>query len=169
MTARTLVRPRYSGENAWRRPILAHAEETSYGLGLAHERRLEWQLYDEFAVEDLLRIRKGLACEFCLQTFPAAPNLTNLAAFKPILSEWEPTLSPAQVQNLVVLETCPTCRKPVRPEIVDHSLQRKQGITPVEDAAPEYFQARDDRRAERQQRGAWIKGRKANKGWKGST
>jgi hypothetical protein len=152
---------------SWRRPILGHPEETTQGLGFAQERRVNWILSGPHAEEDLLRIRLGTACEWCLQTFPAVPNLANIAAWRDVLSEWEPHTPREEIRRRVVFECCPTCAKPIRPEQVDHSLiEGEQGVTPIETAAASFYEERDARYKREDRHSAWIRGRKKNKGWK---
>jgi hypothetical protein len=103
----------------WERPILAHAEETAGQFSRPGERALLWQLHDRFKHEDMQRIREGMACACCLQTFPAPPSLANLQAWKPIMDRWQPLKRPQDVLLDLARERCPTCNSDVRPEIVE--------------------------------------------------
>jgi hypothetical protein len=103
----------------WERPILAHAEETAGQFSRPGERALLWQLHDRFKHEDMQRIREGMACACCLQTFPAPPSLANLQAWKPIMDRWQPLKRRQDILLDLARQRCPTCNSDVRPEIVE--------------------------------------------------
>jgi hypothetical protein len=104
---------------AWRRPIQAHAEETyDYTWG-EPQRSIMWYLHGSHQEEDAERLAKGLACGVCLSVFPARPSIENAAVWRSVAHEWEPMRTREEVMKFVAQGKCPTCASEVRDEMHD--------------------------------------------------
>jgi hypothetical protein len=116
-------------QQAWRRPIQAHAEETyDYTWGKP-ERSIMWYLHGPHQEEDAERLAKGMACGVCLSVFPVRPALENTRAWRPYAKEWvTPVRDEADVMSLVAQGKCPTCASEVRDEM--HDLMHR-GVDPL--------------------------------------
>ena len=111
----------------WRRPVSAHAEEST---GFTHgefQRAITWYIDGEHQFEDAERMRKGLVCTECLSTFPAAPDKRNLSTWKKYADEWSGLRSREDVLQLVATNRCPTCSAQVASEMFALSYK---GIDP---------------------------------------
>jgi hypothetical protein len=112
---------------AWRRPILAHAEETYDLVAGEPKRAIMWYIHGEHQEEDQKRLAQGLACGDCLSVFPARPAMENLRDWRPISHEWNTIRTPSEVLALVAQGRCPTCGSEVSPEM--HNVMHR-GLDP---------------------------------------
>lgn len=102
---------------AWRRPINAHAEETTGFYHGEPQRAIKWYIDGEHQYEDAERMRHGLVCTECMSTFPAAPNKKNLNVWRQYAHEWAGLRTKDEVLKLVSNNLCPTCASEVTPDM----------------------------------------------------
>lgn len=107
----------------WRRPIVAHAEETIAPYSGEPKRVIKWYITGPNQLEDADRLAKGMACTECLSVFPAAPTLANISIWRNYAHEWAPLRTPDEVLAMVARQQCPTCASEVSPEAFAVSFQ----------------------------------------------
>jgi len=114
-------------QQSWRRPIIAHAEETYDLVAGEPKRAIMWYITGKHQLEDQKRLANGLACGDCLTVFPARPAIENLREWRSISHEWNTIRTPSEVLALVVQGRCPTCASEVSPEM--HEVMHR-GLDP---------------------------------------
>lgn len=133
------------------------AEETADGLGFAGERRLKWYIDDP---HDLERIMRGLACQHCLQAFPAPVGLVDIGEWRREVHRFR-GMNREDVLRKVALGLCPTCGRETTPEVAQRdNMPTEPGQTPLEDAAASLYESREERDKRQAQQGGWIRNKR---------
>ena len=123
------------GEDKWRRPVLAHAEETVSFYAGEPQRAIKWHVHGPDQEDDAERMRMGLVCTECLSTFPAKPDMKNLGVWRNYAKEWAHIRPEQEVLSLVSRNLCPTCSTEVSPELfaLSYGGMDKFAPQPLED------------------------------------
>lgn len=111
-------------------PIIAHAEETADLVHGEDQSTIKWYINQE----GLDRIRAGMACNNCLEPFPAPPSIRTTSIWRDYAHHYSGIRTKDELLALVAKGCCPVCKNEISSEMVEVTHRGTDEFAPTEGA-----------------------------------